>query len=285
MEITIHSLEALPFKDLYAAFSEAFGDYELSLNADGLQRMLKRRGYHPALSFGAFSEGRLVSFVLNGTGTYHDLLTAYDTGTGTVPSFRGLRLTHQIFERSLEPLHRYGVRQYVLEVLQHNHKAVKIYRQLGFETRREFDYYSVGLNDIVPALQAGHAACRIVPADLEDCLARREWFDFQPSWQNDGASLKRGIDGLDVLGAYEREVLVGFVVFEPASGDIASIAVAKEHRHKGIGKSLLGSAVGLLQSDVCKFTNVECGCESVGGFLASLGLTPKGQQFEMVRKV
>ncbi|WP_229091623.1 GNAT family N-acetyltransferase, partial [Bacteroides nordii] len=75
------------------------------------------------------------------------------------------------------------------------------------------------------------------------------------------------------------------VIFEPASGDISSLAVAKDYRRKGIGKSLLKSAVSHFQSDVLKFTNVDCDCESVTGFLSSLGLTPKGQQFEMVRKI
>ena len=86
---------------------------------------------------------------------------------------------------------------------------------------------------------------------------------------------------MDILGAYEREELVGFVIFEPASGDISSLAVAKDYRRKGIGKSLLKSAVSHFQSDVLKFTNVDCDCESVTGFLSSLGLTPKGQQFEI----
>lgn len=64
MGIIIHSLESVSFKDLYAAFSSAFKDYDFSLNADELRRMLDRRGYNPQLSFGAFFEGRLISFGL-----------------------------------------------------------------------------------------------------------------------------------------------------------------------------------------------------------------------------
>lgn len=79
MGIIIHSLESVSFKDLYAAFSSAFKDYDFSLNADELRRMLDRRGYNPQLSFGVFFEGRLISFVLNGTGMYNNILTAYDS--------------------------------------------------------------------------------------------------------------------------------------------------------------------------------------------------------------
>ena len=109
----------------------------------------------------------------------------------------------------------------------------KIYRKLGFETQRNFNYYSAKLSDIVPVLQVNHTACRILPSDLKNCLNQTAWFDFHPSWQNDRASLERGIDNLDILGAYEREELVGFVIFEPASGDISSLAVAKDYRRKG----------------------------------------------------
>ena len=173
MGIIIHSLESVSFKDLYAAFSSAFKDYDFSLNADELRRMLDRRGYNPQLSFGVFFEGRLISFVFNGTGMYNNILTAYDTGTGTVPSFRGLHLTQKIFTFSLELICQQGVRQYVLEVLQHNHKAIKIYRKLGFETQRNFNYYSAKLSDIVPVLQVNHTACRILPSDLKTALTKR----------------------------------------------------------------------------------------------------------------
>ena len=39
MGIIIHSLESVSFKDLYAAFSSAFKDYDFSLNADELRRI------------------------------------------------------------------------------------------------------------------------------------------------------------------------------------------------------------------------------------------------------
>lgn len=122
------------------------------------------------------------------------------------------------------------------------------------------------------------------PIGFKNCLNQTAWFDFHPSWQNDRASLERGIDNLDILGAYEREELVGFVIFEPASGDISSLAVAKDYRRKGIGKSLLKSAVSHFQSDVLKFTNVDCDCESVTGFLSSLGLTPKDNSLKWSEK-
>ena len=177
------------------------------------------------------------------------------------------------------------IRQYVLEVLQHNHKAIKIYRKLGFETQRNFNYYSAKLSDIVPVLQVNHTACRILPSDLKNCLNQTAWFDFHPSWQMTGLHWNAESTIWTYWELMKEKNLSDLLSFEPASGDISSLAVAKDYRRKGIGKSLLKSAVSHFQSDVLKFTNVDCDCESVTGFLSSLGLTPKGQQFEMVRKI
>ena len=52
-------------------------------------------------------------------------------------------------------------------------------------------------------------------------------------------------------------------------------AVAKDYRRKGIGKSLLKSAVSHFQSDVLKFTNVDCDCEISHWFLVIIRTYPK----------
>lgn len=67
--------------------------------------------------------------------------TAYDTGTGTLKEYRGTGLGTEIFRHSMPHLRRAGVGQYLLEVLQYNTRAVSVYRNLGFETVREFNYF------------------------------------------------------------------------------------------------------------------------------------------------
>ena len=63
--------------------------------------MLKRRGYNPQLSFAAFDNDEIVAFTLNGTGTFNGVLTAYDTGTGTIKQYRGQSIAGKIFTHSL----------------------------------------------------------------------------------------------------------------------------------------------------------------------------------------
>ena len=124
--IEIRSLEHLEPDQLFVAFSKAFEDYEMQLEKHELETMLQRRGFDPSMSFGAFDQDQLVAFTFNGTGKYEGVDTAYDTGTGTIKEYRGKGLARRIFLHSIPTLKKAGIKQYLLEVLQHNEGAVGI---------------------------------------------------------------------------------------------------------------------------------------------------------------
>ena len=150
----IKSLAKTDFDTIFKAFNQAFADYEIKINDVQLKAMLKRRGYHPELSFAAFDGNEIVAFTLNGIGNFNGVSTAYDTGTGTLKAYRGQGLATKIFEHSIPHLKEANIGQYLLEVLQHNTKAVSVYRNLGFEVSREFHYFMQKNEEI------GRASCR-----------------------------------------------------------------------------------------------------------------------------
>ncbi len=138
---TIKPLNNISFSSIFSAFDRAFEEYEMQLNKDELNTLLRRRGFVPELSFGAFENEKLIAFTLNGIGFYNNIKTAYDTGTGTLKEYRGQGLATKIFNHSIPFLKKANVTQYLLEVLQHNSKAVSVYKNLGFEISREFNYF------------------------------------------------------------------------------------------------------------------------------------------------
>ncbi|MCV4872509.1 hypothetical protein OFB47_32435, partial [Escherichia coli] len=81
--------------------SRAFADYEVRIDKRQLQDMLVRRGFEPALSYGAFEAGQIIAFTLNGIEEKDGTCTAYDTGTGTIKEFRGRGLAAKIFQYSI----------------------------------------------------------------------------------------------------------------------------------------------------------------------------------------
>lgn len=271
----IKSLEKTDFDTLFRAFGRAFADYEVQLNAEQLRAMLTRRGFDPALSFAAFNGAQIAAFTLNGIGNFNGVPTAYDTGTGTLKEYRGTGLGTEIFRHSMPHLRRAGVGQYLLEVLQHNTRAVSVYRNLGFETVREFNYFCRANTEI---------ADRGDTPRLPHSVRRTDW-DFTPSWQNSFESIGRAAGDFVSLGVFIEEELVGYCVFEPASGDVAQIAVKRQYRRKGIAGLLLREMLRLNRNDSLKIINTDVSCDSMTGFLQAKNIVPQGKQFEMIRKI
>jgi ribosomal protein S18 acetylase RimI-like enzyme len=141
MQQEIKSLEKTDIGAIYKAFNQAFADYEIQITEEQFNVMIKRRGFNPELSFAAFIGNEIVSFTLNGTGIFNGILTAYDTGTGTIKEYSGKGLATKVFEYSIPYLRDANIKQYLLEVLQHNTRAVSVYKNLGFEVTREFYYF------------------------------------------------------------------------------------------------------------------------------------------------
>ncbi|MFA6366926.1 MAG: GNAT family N-acetyltransferase [Bacteroidales bacterium] len=278
---TIKSLKEISFDDLYTSFNEAFGSYEVQVNKEELCVMLKRRGFVKELSFGAFENDRLISFTLNGIGQYNGVRTAYDTGTGTIEKFRGKGIASTIFNYSLPFLKEAGVKQYLLEVLQHNTNAVSVYKKLGFKTSREFNYFKQS-NELIKLnskdLPEGFCFKEI---DLEDKNLLAEFWDFTPSWQNSFEAIERSEDDFKTIGVYKDDILIGYSIFEPNSGDLTQIAVDKKYRRQGIGSALVCEVLKYNNFNSVKAVNAEINCESITAFFRSNNITLCGKQFEM----
>ncbi len=280
----IKSLKGIQFNTIYSAFENAFSDYDVQINKDELFGMLKRRGFCNESSFAAFDGNKIVAFTLNGVGHFNNLNTAYDTGTGTTKEYRGQGLASKIFEYSLPYLKEIGIKQYLLEVLQHNKSAIKIYKNMGFNISREFNYYIQDNSNLKFSVKAS-ADIKLDNISLSLIEQHIHFFDFIPSWQNSIASIKRDIDKFILTGAFKDDALVGFSVFEPVSGDVTQLAVAQEHRRQGVGSLLLQKMQLENNHNNIKLVNTQIDCSSIADFLKFHKMKPSGKQFEMIREV
>ncbi len=278
----LDSLKDIPFDDLFKSFKNAFSDYEMQLEKDELERMLVRRGFVPELSFGAFDRDKLVAFTFNGIGNFNGVRTTYDTGTGTMKEYRKKGLATKIFEYSIPFLKAAGVKQYLLEVLQHNTKAVSIYKKLGFEVTREFNYYVQDNQDFKVKFNDSIKIKSIEPDKLEDY---KSFFDFSPSWQNSFESVKRNIKEFKAIAAFLDNKVAGFCVMEPKSGDITLIAVDKDKRRKGIGTNLLAEIMKINQFNKIKCINTDTRYIAISKFMESNSIELSGKQFEMIKQL
>ena len=281
----IKSLEKTDFETIIKAFALAFADYDIQLNAAELQTLWKRRGFNPKLSFAAFEGDDIVAFTLNGTGNFNGMKMAYDTGTGTLKAYRGKGLATEIFEYSIPYLKAANISHYLLEVLQHNTKAVSVYRNIGFEVTREFNYFSWNNDELNHEIKNMEIPCCIENIEIEKHPVVSDFWDFYPSWQNSFESIQRASHDFISLGAFVEKKLAGYCIFEPNSGDITQIAVDKPFRRKGIASLLLHKIQKINKISKMKLINADISCNAMVDFLKSKNIEVLGKQFEMIKEI
>lgn len=275
----IRNLLHIDFDTLFQGFERAFSDYEIFFEKEEVRSMFKRRGYDPRLSFAAFDNGEIVAFTLNGIGDFNGIRTAYDTGTGTVKEYRGQGIAAKIFTYSLPFLKEAGVRQYVLEVLQNNEKAISVYRKMNFDVSREFDCFRQNIDLIDNSSCCDN--CRLMPVETDTVRRLQHCCDIKPSWQNSMYSIERGGSDLVCLGAFIGDRIVGYCVFDENTGDLTQIAVEKECRRKGIASRLLKEASERMRTGYIKVLNIDSVYQPLQSFLTAKNIPLASRQFEM----
>lgn len=281
----IKSLGKIDFQTIILAFSNAFADYDVQLNADELKTMWKRRGFNPDLSFAAFEGENIVAFTLNGIGNFNGIKMAYDTGTGTLKNYRGQGLATKIFEHSIPFLKEANINHYLLEVLQHNTKAISVYQKMGFKVTREFNYFVWRNEEIKNITKNYNPGYIFEPIDIQQYDLISCFWDFHPSWQNSFESIQRTSEDFINLGIFENKKLIGYCIFEPNSGDITQIGVDKPYRRNGIASLLLQEISKLNKNTKTKLINADITCNSIVDFLKSKNIEITGKQFEMIKDI
>ena len=279
----VKNLKDITLDELFCTFQQAFADYEVQLAKQELFSMLKRRGFDSDLSFGAFDEKKITSFTCNGIGDFYGTRMAYDTGTGTLKDYRGKGLATRVFEYAIPFLKSAGIKEYLLEVLQHNTDAISVYKKLGFEVTREFYYFRTIPSDIRYNLKNIDFPYTIENIDINQYESKAHFWDFKPSWQNSLEAINRAINDFICLGFFVDNKLIGYGVFEPLSGDVTQIAVDQNFRRKGVGSVLFHKLLSFNKQGAVKIVNTDINCSSIGNFLKSKNIEPTGKQFEMIK--
>lgn len=279
------TLENTNSKILHQAFVDAFSDYQVKMNLPlwKFQQMLQRRGYTSEISIGAFKDEELVGFIINGFRNWNGKPTVYDLGTGVVREYRKQGITSTIFQHIKELLEEKNVEQYLLEVIRSNTTAFKLYKQQGFEITRNFRCFQLDKNKYNPlkTCKVEHVGA-INSTDWKQFLT---FWDMQPSWQNSIDSVHAILDAFKYSIVRVNNILAGYGIIEPKSGDIVQIAVNKQYRRRGIARSILTDLLENTESPRVAVLNVDDQFETLKGFLLKSGFESYVDQYEMVLSI
>ena len=263
--IEIRNLIGVSFETMTVAFNDAFSDYDIpaKYTVEYLTNLVTRRGYQPDLAVGAFDSDRLVGFVFNCL----DGDAAYNSGTGVVISHRRRGIARQLMQQSIDTL---PAKRYILEVIETNERAAALYRELEFVETRRLQCWTYKCGDGLQPVQGGLKAAPTL---------HETWFDMQLTWQNSTASLRRAREPYDILGD-DR----GYVVVFPSNGDVPQLAVRRDARRQGIGRSLLDAAAARVGKPL-RIRNIDDRSSGINAFLEHCGAKKLVRQIEMVRSL
>lgn len=280
-----NTLENTSIEELHRTFLEAFSDYQVKVDVPllELKQMLQRRGYVSKASIGAFNSDTLVGFLLNGLRNWNGKFTAYDTGTAVIKNYRNQGITSNMFLNIKQILVEMGIEQYLLEVIQSNSSAVQLYKKQGFEITRNFECFSLNNKKYNPinTYKVEHIN-RINESNWRELT---KFWDFKPSWQNSIESINAVPDTFIYSIINIDDTIAGYGIIDKKTGDIPQIVVDKNHRRKGIGKSIFIDLMNNTESLNIKALNVDSQCTSMKDFLSNLGFERNVSQYEMALKL
>jgi ribosomal protein S18 acetylase RimI-like enzyme len=278
--VEIKSLRGVTVNQVLDTFNDSFSDYlvPMKLTAEQFNTKLYTENINWDYSIGVFLDETLVAFVLHFDDFEKGRKVLYNGGTGVIPSQRGNRWTQKMYEEFYPLFKEYGIEEVVLEVLAANEKAVKAYQKTGFETERIVKCFKGS----VPKTLHRNEELNIQEIDTnwEDF---KSFWDVLPTWQNTPSVLDR-MDSKKVLGAYLKEELVGYVIFNPVSKRLNQIAVHPQYRRKYIAETLLSE---MSYNDDSEFVilNVDEDATGLISLFGKMNWTNTVDQLEMRLKV
>ena len=281
--LELKMLSASFLNQLHRAFELSFEGYQVRVANDleALKYRLNKVGADLNLSPAIWYKDEVLAFLIQAVGNYSGVKTAYNAGTGVLPAYRGKGMAKDLYHFAIEKNKSIGIEQCLLEVIDTNTPAIKVYKKLGFKSTRLFECY---LGKIDKNLK-GNKDIQLLPIkDREPNWALyQSFFDFEPCWQNSFDSVIRNFENELIIEAVYKTKTVGFVIFEPLKSKVTQLAVHPAHRRMGIGLQLLRAASKMSVKKELAVINIDAQAKTMNLFLQKCGMTNKITQREMVK--
>ena len=278
----IKDLENIELEKLVSVINLSFSDYivPLQMTLELLKSKIVAEDIQLKLSTGVFDGDKIVGCMLHGLRDSDQGRVVYNAATGVISDYRGRGLVREMYTYLLPELKKLQVKKMMLEVITGNHAAIKAYEKMGYKVARKLDCFTGKLD-----IKKNTSISTLKEIDSFNWAAFLSFRDIIPSWQNAVQSLENSKEHCRTIGAFSDELLVGYAIFNPASGKINQFAVAGAYRRKGIGSQLFSYINEFVKQQDVYVYNVDHTAVAAIGFLKSLGLREKIAQFEMSRLV
>jgi len=281
----ITSLSQTSMEEIHAAFIDAFSDYEVRMDMPlaKLQEMMITRSCSLADSLGYFGNGKLLGFLLVGKRIMDGKIVLYDVATGVVKGHQGEGIGDALVKGIVEAARKVNADRFILEVLQNNKAAQKLYAKYGFGIARKLKCYEYSCDGKAGIQKTENQSDQAIaddetrlPADLDIA----GYCTFNPSWQNSCASFLNMRANHHLHLQKNGDVLAGYGIVHTRTGSILQLGMHPDHRSTELLETIISALCRHTESAVLKYLNVEDN-SLIESYLLDLGFRNTINQFEM----
>ncbi|MDQ0783255.1 GNAT family N-acetyltransferase [Chryseobacterium sp. W4I1] len=279
----IRNLKNINVEELLTVFNKSFSDYVVPfhLSLEQLQLKIETEKIDMNLSVGVFESDKLEGFILQAWKEENGQHIIYNAGTGITREYRGKGLVRKMYDFIMPVLKERKADVLVLEVIDRNTPAIRAYENQGFKIVRRLLCFN-GMID----LKEKNTEILIEEMENFQWEVFQSFWDIEPSWQNSAVILSGMEKKYRILGAYKKEQLVGYAVYNSESRKVCQIAVDKNVRRQGIGSELFRAIGSLCAGQAVSVNNVDDISENTSAFLErTVGLKNWISQFEMKKEI
>ncbi len=286
----ITSLSQTTMAEIHKAFVDAFSDYEVRMDMPlaKLQEMMITRSCSLADSLGYFENGKLVGFLLVGKRIMDGRIVLYDVATGVVKGHQGEGIGDALVNGIVEAARKGKADSFVLEVLENNEAAQKLYAKHGFHKVRKLKCYEYSCDqkaddqkaDIKRADNQSDQAIADHEARLPSELDIAGYCTFNPSWQNACASFMNMRANHHLHLQKSGNVLAGYGIVHIKTGSILQLGLHPDYRNPEMLEKIVRGLCRNTESPVLRYLNVEEN-SLIESYLLDLGFRSIINQYEM----
>lgn len=274
----VHTLHHIPINQIAEAFNKAFEKYfiPIQLNEQQFRDKIKSDNILLEHSVGVTIDHQLAGFILIGINPETNI--AYNAGTGTIPLFRGRRLTEKMYSYLLPHLDKFGKYNHMLEVICQNQKARAIYEAVGYSVTKKVNCY----NGKVSETKNSNHTIRAI--EIPKATETESFWNHKPTYQNSMFCIQNLAEKHNAFGAFDNEKLIGYIIFDKHTLRIKQFGVDKHYRNKGLGNQLFYEVQKQKPENELFLINIDANDLETNSFLQRMGFSNILQQYEMELK-
>ncbi|GGI55961.1 GNAT family N-acetyltransferase [Winogradskyella haliclonae] len=210
------------FTVIMECFLSAFENYfvKMPTDYDFYRERWNASGVRYDMSYGMFDSDKLVGFIIHAVDERQGYLTAYNSGTGVLPEYRGQRIVKSIYDYAMLELIKSGVAKCQLEVITENVKAIKSYEGIGFEI---YKHYRCFKGEISSNSKDDFELKKVLHHEMNwDAFSNQNVY----SWDNQKESLIKG--NYDYYEVHAKNILQSYFIMNSKSGYIAQFEILED---------------------------------------------------------